>query len=314
MLKRLLSLLLALTMCFCLAACGGNEEKPQKDEDKNQVDTNPDDDTQTPGDGDIEIGGDDIADIPLDGEDDDTVEIPVGGESTTGQPAGGTTDNTPSGGTTSLPVAIGSPAVTIAGEPTQSPAEFFEHAAFIGDSVTLKLRNYNTANKSLYGATFLCQGSYSAAHAVNNTMYLSYQGQNITPQDALKACGADKVFILLGMNDIALHGIDKTIENWGKLIANIRSTCPDIDIYIQSGTPIYLEGEVGSLTNKNMDAYNVRLLEFAKANNCYYIDVNTPFRNSNGGLAKVYCSDAYVHFTDTACKLWVDILMKLTVQ
>jgi len=312
MLKRFLSLFLALTMCFCLAACGGNEEKPKNDEDKNQVDTTPDDGAENAGDGDIEIGGD-ITDIPLDDDEDDTTDTPSGG--TTDTPSGGTTDTPSGGGTTSLPVAIGSPAVTIAGEPTQAPAEFFENAAFIGDSVTLKLRNYNTANKSLYGATFLCQGSYSVNHAVNNSMKLSYQGNNeITPQDALKACGADKVFILLGMNDIALHGIDKTIENWGKLIANIRSTCPDIDIYIQSGTPIYLEGEVGSLTNKNMDAYNVRLLEFAKENGCYYIDVNTPFRNSNGGLAKVYCSDAYVHFTDTACKLWVDILMKLTVQ
>jgi len=190
-----------------------------------------------------------------------------------------------------------------------TPEQFFNEAAFIGDSVTLKLRNYNTANGTLYKTTFLCQGSYSVAHAVNNTMMLTYQGNEISPQDALKACGAKRVFILLGMNDIALHGIDKTIENWGKLVANIRSTCPNIEIYIQSGTPIYLEGEVGSLTNANMDKYNVKLQAFAQENDCTYIDVNTPFKNSSGGLAPAYCSDEYVHFTDAACKLWIDILL-----
>ena len=193
----------------------------------------------------------------------------------------------------------------------QTPEEFFKNAAFIGDSVTLKLRYYDAANKCLYGATFLCQGSYSVAHAVNNSMYLSYRGEDITPQDALKACGADKVFILLGMNDIALWGIDKTMDNWATLIANIRNTCPNIEIYIQSGTPIYLDGEVGGLTNANMDAYNQRLQAFAQEQGCYYVDVNTPFRNSSGGLAEAYCSDSFVHFTDAACKLWVEILMEL---
>ena len=188
------------------------------------------------------------------------------------------------------------------------PMTFFSESAFIGDSVTLKLRNYNMANGALGNTTFLCQGSYSVAHAVNNTMMLNYQGSETTPQDALKACGAKRVFILLGMNDIALHGIDKTIENWGVLIANIRAACPGIEIYIQSGTPIYLSGEIGSLNNANMDKYNVQLKAFAEANDCTYIDVNTPFKNSSGGLAGAYCSDEYVHFTDAACALWIQIL------
>ena len=125
----------------------------------------------------------------------------------------------------------------------------FEDAAFIGDSVTLKLRNYNIATGALGNPTFLCQGSYSVYHAVNNTMYLKYQGQDLTPQDALKACGAKKVFLLLGLNDIDLCGISATIQSWGKLVSNIRAVNPDIQIFIQSGTPIYTGGEKGGLNN-----------------------------------------------------------------
>ncbi len=203
------------------------------------------------------------------------------------------------------------PAPVVSTTLTAEEKAFFEGAAFIGDSVTLKLRNYNAKNGALGNTTFLCQGSYSVAHAVNNTMYLSYQGADTTPQDALAACGAKRVFILLGMNDIALWGIDKTMENWATLVANIRSKCPNIEIYIQSGTPIYTGGEIGSLNNNNVNKYNVRLQEFAQANGCHYVDVNTQFKDSTGGLAAAYCSDAYVHFTDAACQLWVSVLSEL---
>ena len=190
----------------------------------------------------------------------------------------------------------------------QAPASFFDDAAFIGDSVTMALRNYNTSYGVLGGTTFLCQGSYSVAHAVNNTMYLSYQGQDMTPQSALAACGAKKVFILLGMNDIALHGVDASLANWATLISNIRSVNPDITIYIQSGTPIYTAGQIGGLNNERMDDYNGRLQTFASENGCYYIDIATAMKDSTNGLAEKYCSDKYVHLTYAACDLWVGIL------
>lgn len=188
---------------------------------------------------------------------------------------------------------------------------FFDDAAFIGDSVTMMLRNYNTTTKALGKATFLCAGSFGVRHAVdpnNDEVTLTYQGQKMTPQDALAACGAKKVFIMLGMNDIGLVGVDKTITNWGTFIANIREKCPDIEIYIQSGTPIYIGGEKGKLTNKNMDAYNEKLKAFAEANGCYFVDVAMYVKDANGGLAKEYCSDNYVHFTTAGAACWAKVL------
>lgn len=187
---------------------------------------------------------------------------------------------------------------------------FFDDAAFIGDSVTLKLRNYHQKTKALGNTTFLCVGSYSVNNALTGQLMLTYKGKEMGPADALAACGAKKVFILLGMNDIALTGIDKAIDNWATLIKRIRAKNPDIQIYIQSGTPIYKSGEIGDLNNANMDKYNVRLQAFAQENGCQYIDIASPMKDSSNGLAEKYCSDAYVHFTDAACKLWVDILKK----
>lgn len=214
------------------------------------------------------------------------------------------------GGTTAPAAADASTAAPSA-EAGETVQEFFDNAAFIGDSVTLKLRNYNTENGTLGNATFLCQGSYSVAHAVNNTMYLSYQGEDMTPQDALKACGANKVFILLGMNDIALYSMEETMENWSKLVSNIRQVNPGMDIYIQSGTPIYYTGETGDLTNARMDEYNGLLKTFAEENGCVYVEIAAQMKDSNNGLAKAYCSDDFVHFTDPGCALWISILKEL---
>jgi hypothetical protein len=59
-----------------------------------------------------------------------------------------------------------------------------------------------------------------------------------------------------------------------------------------------------------MDAYNVKLKAFAEASGCTYVDIATQFKNSSNALAEAYCSDAFVHFTDLACRMWVEKLQK----
>lgn len=187
---------------------------------------------------------------------------------------------------------------------------FFDDAAFIGDSVSLKLQRYQAATGVLGSATFLTAGSYSVFHAVNDSMFVTYRGQQMSPEDALAACGAKKAFILLGMNDIGRSdvGIDKTIANWAVLLQRIREKNPDITIYIQSGTPIHASRDSGLLSNDNMNAYNEKLKAFAAQNGCQFIDIATAMKDANGDLKDSYCSDAYVHLSDEGCAVWVSVL------
>ena len=113
------------------------------------------------------------------------------------------------------------------------------------------------------------------------------------------------------LNDIALYSMDECMANWAKLVANIRQVNPDMDIYIQSGTPIYYKGETGDLTNARMDEYNGLLKTFAENNGCVYVELAAKLKDSNNGLAKAYCSDDFVHFTDPGCALWISILKEL---
>ena len=185
---------------------------------------------------------------------------------------------------------------------------FFDDAVFVGDSVTLKLSYYAASSGKLGKAQFLTRGSYSVAHAVMDTMLLTYQGKDMAIEEAIKATGAKKVFLMMGMNDIGLYGIDATIENWGKMVQRIQEGCPGVTVYIQSMTPIWTGGEKGDLNNANMDIYNGKLKTFASDNDIDFIDVAPYMKDSTGGIATRYCSDEYVHVTDLGAAAWIRVL------
>lgn len=187
-------------------------------------------------------------------------------------------------------------------------SSFFDDAVFVGDSVSLKLSYYAGSSGLLGNAKFLTRGSYGVANGVYDYLLLAWQGQEMTIEDAIAATGASKLFIMLGMNDVALYGVDKTIEHWGMLLERIRSKNPTIVIYIQSMTPVWTGGEIGDLNNRTIDTYNAALEVFARENGCGFIDVAPYMKDSTGGLATSYCSDQYVHFTDAGCDTWIKVL------
>lgn len=194
-------------------------------------------------------------------------------------------------------------------------ASFFDDAVFIGDSISLKLSQYAASSHELGKAKFLVIGSYGVSNAINDhpDTKLSYQGTTYTDfEKALAATGAKKVFIMLGMNDIGLYGIDKTIENWGTMLEMIHTTCPDMTVYIQSMTPVWTGGEKGKLNNENVNKYNERLKTFAQNNGYKFIDIAPYMKDSTGGLATKFCSDSYVHLTNEGAQTWIKVLKAYT--
>lgn len=190
-------------------------------------------------------------------------------------------------------------------------ASFFDDAVFVGDSVSLKLSYYAASSGELGKAKFLTVGSFGVGNAIYDhpDTKLTYQGVSYTnAEEAIAATGAKKLFIMLGLNDIGRFGVDGSITNWGTLLGLIRSTCPNITIYIQSMTPVWTGGERGGITNTNADSYNAKLKTFAESNGCKFIDVASYMKDSTGGLATAFCSDSYVHLTTEGAKTWVQVL------
>ena len=112
------------------------------------------------------------------------------------------------------------------------------------------------------------------------------------------------LFRSLGMNDISILGLEGARDQYKALIDKILETSPDIEIHIISVT-YTLEGQgKGKLNNDNLAQYNILLQEMAEENGWGYIDLCTPISDGNGNLAEEYCSDGFVHLSNSAYSVW----------
>lgn len=205
---------------------------------------------------------------------------------------------------------------------------YFDNCVFIGDSVSLKLtqyvRNMRKEYPSLLGTAplFLTAGSLGSGEALeplsSKSLHPSYMGKKMLLEDAVAASGARKVFIMLGMNDIAPYGIEGSANNMITLIERIMEKSPGIQVFIQSATP-RIKGEYQKLNNNALFEYNLKLYEYSRQNESrgvYFLDIAYIMRDQNGDLPTNYCSDVEgmgMHFNNTACKLWIEYLYTHTL-
>lgn len=196
-------------------------------------------------------------------------------------------------------------------------ASWFDDAVFVGDSITLKLSYYCDNNEGVLGeAEFYCAGSLGYNSALwdlddPNAVHPEYRGEIALTEYCAEKTDSSKVFLMLGMNDIGLYGVDGAADGCRKLVDKIKSHTPDVKIYLQSVTPMLKEFEYEDLTNANIDKFNEWLKGYCEENGYTYLDINSIVRDSSGALDPVYCSDPDamgIHFTDEACAMWVDYL------
>lgn len=200
---------------------------------------------------------------------------------------------------------------------------YFDDAVFIGDSVSLKLQYYvreqrRKTEDCLGNAQFLTVGSFSYINALTplseESVHPSYQGTKMLLENAVAACGAKKLYIMLGMNDIAGGRYDGTLSNLTTVISRILAKTPDAVFYFQSVTPRMADSQTTKLNNEIIRTYNQRLMEYCEENGYYFVDVYSVLCNEDGDLRPAYCSDPVstggmgIHFTDEACAVWIDYL------
>ena len=204
-------------------------------------------------------------------------------------------------------------------EKTTSPAEYdpFDDAVFVGDSVTLKLSYYcEEYPEALGGAQFFCAGSLGYTNSLweldhEDAVHPFYRGETCLSSDCAAITGAHNVFIMLGINDIDLYGLDESLQSAETLVAQIRAKSPGVSIYIQSVTPVFFGKETGELTNENIRLFNDMLRGLCEKSDCKYLDIYGLLADGDGYLPSEYCGDQEaqgIHFTDAACELWVKYL------
>ena len=196
-------------------------------------------------------------------------------------------------------------------------AKWFDDAVFVGDSITLKLSYYAESNPdALSNAQFFCAGSLGYASSLwdlddAQAVHPYYQGETVQAEYCAEKTGAKKVLIMLGMNDLAVYGVDGTVDYANQLIDAIFSHTPDVTIYLQSVTPILYGHEIGDLNNETIRNFDEALQSYCKDNGYKYLDIYHVVCDDDGYLAEENCGDPGaqgIHFTDAGCQKWIDYL------
>lgn len=202
---------------------------------------------------------------------------------------------------------------------------WFDDAVFVGDSVSVRLSMYEASADRLGKAQFLTASSLSATNALwdvsDHSVHPTYNGKKQKVEDSIAQMqGIKKVYIMLGMNDIASVGLNTGIKNFELLCNKILEKSPNVQIYVQSVTPI-INGsksysyEEGKLNNMTIYRYNVALSALAKKRGWYFVNVAEVMLDGNGYLNPDYCGDPEfmgLHFSSAGCKVWVDYLLTHT--
>lgn len=234
---------------------------------------------------------------------------------------GGNSEDTPSDGGSSYNPPAQSGSVNTAGAVAESAkvgASYFDNVAFVGDSVSLKLSYYAASTGDLGKAQFFTAGSLGCANALwevsDESVHPSFQGTKMLVEDCIANSGASTLYIMLGMNDIGLYGIDDTIENYKTLLGKITAKSPQIKVVVQSMTPMTSTSTIlgQSLNNENIKIYNSRLSQMCSENGWAFVDVASVMYDAQGAnLNRDFCSDPDglgVHFTEAGCEKWIEYL------
>lgn len=185
--------------------------------------------------------------------------------------------------------------------------EFFKDSVLVGDSVAEGFNLYamrNPAFPIFQNLKFLTKVSYSVHNAFMSSSYNPrFQGAQMYAWDSMRLMGIKHAYTFFGLNDLG-SGVDNTVAQYLKYIARVQQEIPDIKITIVSTTPMYKGSEKKALNNANIRALNAEMAELAAENGWGYIDVASRLCDSDGCLAKQYCSDKYVHQNNSAYQIW----------
>ncbi|TDH28537.1 sialate O-acetylesterase [Segetibacter sp. 3557_3] len=122
-----------------------------------------------------------------------------------------------------------------------------------------------------------------------------------------------KIFILIGINDIARNTPDSVIlSNYKKIIQRIESASPRTIIYVQSILPTN-DAYTAFIRHQHKDEHirfiNKRLESMCKGSKLIYVDLYSRFIDAQGKLDKRYTNDG-LHLTGEGFALWKTILLE----
>lgn len=195
----------------------------------------------------------------------------------------------------------------VVGESERVTSEYFDDAAFVGDSITQGIQVYDImSNTTVIANTGLNPQSIMTEAKIRT------QDGYVTALEALKESNPNKIYIMLGVNGIGFE-LDVFDSLYTDFVKAVKEQHPDSTIYVQSMLPVTSAFETGShnpynITNEKINKYNETILKMAEELGVYYLDVASAIKDENGALPNEASPTDGIHFGPTYYTKWFDYL------
>ncbi len=189
--------------------------------------------------------------------------------------------------------------------------EYFDDAVFIGNSQIEGISIYS----SMKNATIFAGKGIMVDTIFTKEVIKTKDGTRITIMDALSKEQFGKVYIMLGANELGWAFDYLFIEQYGKVIDEIKKLQPDAKIYVNAIMPVSKEksNKDKIYNNKNIDSYNNLILNMTKEKEVYFIDSKEALADEEGNLPEDAGTDG-IHFNSTYYEKWFNYLETHTVK
>ena len=187
---------------------------------------------------------------------------------------------------------------------------YLNGALFIGDSRTVALQMYG----GLVNSNFFVNTGMNIWKGMESQI-ANVNGQNMTVDAALQVAKYDKIYIMLGINEVGTGTPDTFLQQYCVVINRIKQLQPQAVIYIQSIMHVTQSKDDAntSVSNVNINARNEKLKTLADNVSVFWLDENEVFDLAGTGkLNPEYTSDG-VHLKAKYIQLWVKYLLSHAV-
>lgn len=189
---------------------------------------------------------------------------------------------------------------------------YLDKCVFVGDSISTGFSGYGfVSEKNVFAKTSM------RIDLINNTPLTTFYG-DILVSKSIQAANPENVYIMLGSNGMGWIETSKMIADYSTFIDEVKTTSPNVNIYVMSIPPVTAEREQietvadGKILNSQINEYNAQLLTLANEKSVNYIDVNSAIVNSEGMLPTEVSTDG-MHFNKETYVKIIDYILTHTV-
>lgn len=165
---------------------------------------------------------------------------------------------------------------------------------------------------AFFGDSITSEGRWQEYFPEYSVVNLGLSGDNILGMDSrvdmISSVKPEKIFILGGINSLINVNSENVINQYQKLIDDIRSSMPKARLYIQSVLPVSKELEESHVDNIVISAFNEKLKELAEVNNAEWVDIYSLYER-NGCMNPELTKDG-IHLKSKAYAMWAKRISK----